>query len=280
MQKGFKNILLFFLPFLLACGAKDNGAQLRLESARKALLEKDYVRAKLDIDSLKILYPKSFAQIKASLSLLDTVRRAENNKIIADCDSLISLYEPDLQKMKSMFTYQINKKYQDEGRYIPKEYYSGGLIANTTLQTGVKDDGAIYLESVFVGGKQKHNRMKVTAKDGLFVESGVVTDDGLNYRSSSLEMSFEIIHFSGASENGVAKFIYTNKEKPLTITLQGQQNNSYSLPQSAKSAISKSYQLSEMMLQLDSLKTAKEKAEFHIYYLDNKKEGEALTVVE
>lgn len=280
MQKGFKKILLFFLPFLLACGAKDNGAQLRLESARKALAEQDYVRAKQDIDSLKILYPKSFAQIKASLSLLDTVRRAENNKIIADCDSLISLHEPDLQKMKSMFTYQINKKYQDEGRYIPKEYYSGGLITNTTLQTGVKDDGTIYLESVFVGGKQKHNRIKITAKDGLFVESGVVTDDGLNYRSSSLEINFEIIHFSGASENGVAKFIYANKEKPLTITLQGQQNNSYSLPQSAKSAISKSYQLSVMMLQLDSLKTAKEKAEFHIYYLDNKKEGEALTVVE
>jgi hypothetical protein len=69
----------------------------------------------------------------------------------------------------------------------------------------------------------------------------------------------------------MAKFIFVNMDKPLTATIEGQGRYTYTLSQPVKSAIAKSYQLSVMMLQLDSLKTEKEKAEYRVYYLDNKK---------
>lgn len=270
MRKTF----MFLSIFLFACGSKDDGARLRLDTARHLYEQKEYVKAKEELDSIKILYPKSFAEIKAGLGLLDTIRRAENVQIITECDSLITLYSPQLEKVKGQFIYQRNKEYQESGSYVPKETASGGAITATTLRSGVGDDGVLYIESVFVGA-QKHNKIRVAAKDGSFMESLPVNDDGLNYRFSNMDKSYEVIRFAGASENGIGGFIYSHENKPLTVTLEGQGKYSYTLSQTIKSAVSKSFHLSTMMLQLDSLKTAKEKAEYHIYYLDNKKNKEA-----
>jgi hypothetical protein len=269
-----RNAFVFLSIFLFACGSKDNGARLRLDAARHLYEQKEYVKAKEELDSIKILYPKSFAEMKAGLGLLDTIRRAENVQIITECDSLINLYNPQLEKVKTQFIYQRNKEYQESGSYVPKETASGGAITATTLRSGVGDDGVLYIESVFVGA-QKHNKIRVATKDGSFMESLPVNDDGLNYRFSNMDKSYEVIRFAGVNQNGIGGFIYSHENKPLTVTLEGQGKYSYTLSQTIKSAVSKSFHLSTMMLQLDSLKTAKEKAEYHIYYLDNKKNKEA-----
>jgi len=265
-------VFLFISFFFLTCGKKDDGASLSLERARELYLNKEYTQAKQEIDSMHVLYPKAFEQRRAGLALLDTIRRAENNRIIMQCDSLIVQYIPQLEKLKSLFSYQRNKEYQETGTYIPKESVSG-VLTGTTLRSGVGEDGHIYLESVFVG-QQKHNQIKVSTKDGFFVQSLSVTDDGLNYRFSNMGKNYEVIRFAGSDENGIARFIYSNQNTPLTLTLEGGNKYSYSLSQTIKSAVSKSFQLSVMMLQLDSLKKAKEEAEFKIYYLENNKDKE------
>lgn len=275
MKKAYKNIFIFTLIILFACGQKDNGAASRLNAARQFYAEKQYQQAKQEIDSIKTLYPKSYVEIRAGLAFLDTIRRAENIQIITECDSLITMYEPEITKMKTAFSFQKNKEYQETGSYIPKESLSGGMITQTTLRSGVAEDGMLYLESVFVGSKQKHNQIKVSTKDGSFAQSLPVNDDGLNYRFSNMGKEYEVIRFVGSGENEVGKFIFANSQVPLTVTLEGQGKYSYQISQPIKSAISKSFQLSTMMLQFDSLKTAKEKAAYHIYYLDNKKEPKA-----
>ncbi|NDV79038.1 hypothetical protein [Dysgonomonas sp. 511] len=279
MQNIIKTLLILLLVFVFACQKKDDAAKHRLDAARAYYQSEDYQKAKQEIDSLNILYPKALEERKAALAFLDTLRRAENAQIVADCDSLIQLLEPQIASAKTSFTYQKNKEYQEQGAYIPKESYAGGAITFTTLRSGVKDGGVFYIESVFVGGG-KHNRIKVTAKDGASAQSGIVTGDGLNYRFSNMGKSYEIIHFTGEGENGVGQFIDENKDKPLTVTLEGGQKSSYTLSQSVKAAISRSYRLSRKMLQLDSLKMEKEKAEYRNFYLDNKKEGKTDAIIE
>lgn len=274
MQYWLRITLVVLLSiFAFACGVKDDRAKLHLDAARDFYAQGEYTLAKQEIDSINILYPKAIEERKAALVLLDTVRRGENDYTITICDSLIALYIPQIDKYKLQFSFQRNKEYQETGTFIPKESLTGGVIAGTTLRSGVGEDGILYLESVFVGGKQKHDRIKVSAKDGSFAESLPVTDDGFLYRFSNMGKDYEIIRFMGDKENGVAKFIYVNLNNPLTLTLEGQSKYSYSLSQTIKSAVSKSYQLSFMMLQLDSLKTAKEKAEFKNYNLNKKKEA-------
>lgn len=273
MQYWLRITLVVLLSvFAFACGVEDDRAKLHLDAARDFYARGEYTLAKQEIDSINILYPKAIEERKAGLALLDSVRRGENDYTISVCDSLIALYIPQIDKYKSQFSFQRNKEYQETGTFVPKESLTGGVISGTILRSGVGEDGILYLESVFVGGKQKYNRIKVSAKDGSFAESLPVTDDGFLYRFSNMGKDYEIIRFMGDKENGVAKFIYVNLNNALTLTLEGQSKYSYSLSQTIKSAVSKSYQLSFMMLQLDSLKTAKEKAEFKNYNLDKKTE--------
>ncbi|MFV0419577.1 MAG: hypothetical protein ACK5KT_12720 [Dysgonomonas sp.] len=270
MRIYLKTTLILLSISFLACSQKDNGAKSRLDAARLLYEQKEYALAKQEIDSINKLYPKAIEERKASLLLLDSVRRAENQQIISECGSLITANMPELDKIKTLFSYQRNKEYQETGSYVPKETASSGPITGTILRSGVAEDGLLYIESVFVGGKQKHNQIKVSKKDGTFAQSQPVTDDGFNYRFTNMGKEYEVIRFMGSKENGVAKFIFTNSEEPLTVTLEGKDKYSYTLSKSIKTAISKSFQLSTMMLQLDSLKSAKEKAEFNIYNLDKK----------
>ncbi|NDV95405.1 hypothetical protein D0T84_10830 [Dysgonomonas sp. 521] len=269
MKSYHKSISILLFLFLLACSSENKDAQKQLEIARQYYTQKEYTLAKQQLDSLKSKYPKAFPQLSAGLALLDSIRRGEDEKTIATCDSLIISFQPTVDQEKKLFSFQQNKQYQETGNYIPKESVAA-YITGTTLRSGVNENGRLFIESVFIGG-QKHNKLKISAKDGSYVETMPVNDDGLNYRFTNMGKTYEIIHFTGASENGIAKFIFANFDKPLTATIEGQGKYTYTLSQQAKSAIAKSYQLSVMILQLDSLKTEKEKAEYRIYYLDNKK---------
>ena len=265
---------IFSFLFLLSCTSKDNGAQAYLDNARKYYNEQQYDLAKLELDSLRANYPTALPQLKQRLLLIDSIRRGENERTITLCDSLISIYQPELEKAQKLFIYQRNKQYQESGDYIPRESVSSGAITASTLRSGVTESGQLFIESVLIGA-QKHNKLKITVKGGTSVESIPVNDDGLNYRFSNMGKSYEVIRFIGADENGIGKFIAENEKSQLTATLSGAGKYSYTLPQSIKASITKSYKLSTIMLQLDSLKTEKEKAQFYNYNLDQKKEAQA-----
>lgn len=265
------NAFIFLIVFLVSFTSCDNDnreAQLQLSKVRELYNNKDYVTAKSELDSLNIKFPKALEERKAGIALLDSIRRAENMQTIEVSDSLINVFQPQVNEKKKMFSFQRDKNYQETGSYVPKEMVSTH-ITGTTLRSGVEENGQLYLESVYIGG-QRHNKIRISLKDGLFAESLPVTDDGLNYRFTNMGKAYEIIRFTGAAENNVAAFVFSNAEKMLTVTVDGQAKYSYTLTLQARTAIAKSYELSRMMLQLDSLKTAKEKAEYHLYYLDNK----------
>lgn len=281
MRSSIIQKIVFFTAIVLlvsACSPDKKAAQEMLMQARELYKNGEYTKSKQTIDSMKVLYPKAFDQINAGFALTDSIRKGENTLIIAQCDSLITTYTPIIDSMKQYFIYQRNKEYQETGFFIPKEGYTGEKLTNTTLRSGVDEkNGQIYLESVYIGG-QIHNQIKVSTKDEAFAESLPVTSEGLNFRFSNLGKQFEVIKFAGKDDNGVSKFIVTHIDKPVTVTISGQGNITYNLSANAKSAINKTYDLSVMMTQLDSLKTEKEKAQYKLHYLDNK--GKEQSVIE
>lgn len=273
-----KTIIIIAALSVIACSSDEKAAQQYLDNARELYAQGDYTRAKEEIDSLRAKYPKSFKQIDASFLLVDSIRRAENTETIERCDSLIATYTPMIDSVKKYFIYQRDEKYQETGTYIPKEGYTGLQLTGTLLRSGVEENGQLYIESVFVGS-QTHNKLKVSAKDGSYAESRQVDGDGFIFRFSNLGKQYEVIKYSGPNENGIAKFVTANQDKTLTATLSGQGNYSFILSKSSKTAISKAYDLSVMMTQLDSIKTEKEKAQFKIMSLDEKKQKAVTTEV-
>lgn len=253
-----------------SCNDKNNGAKDQLEDARKLYIEKEYLLAEQKLDSLHKLFPKALNERKAALALLDSVRIDYQKQQIVIYDSLINGNQIAIEALKKQFVLQQNKEYQDKGFFVPKESATNGKIQATTLRSGVGEDGVLFLESVFVGHSKKHNKLKVSSKDGSSAETLAVNDDGLNYRFSTGEQQYEIIRFTGADENGVSRFISSNATQALTLTLEGQAKYTYNLSTHQKTAISKSHQLSTLITQTDSLKVEKEKAEIHISYVINK----------
>lgn len=268
MKLIYVNAFVFLVILLLSCGDNNRDAQLQLSKVRTHYSNKEYALAKAELDSLNARYPKAIEVRKAGMALLDSIRTAENIQIKEMSDSLITIFQPQVEEKLKQFTLQKDKNYQDTGNYIPKESVTSS-ITTTTLRSGVGEDGRLYLESVFIGAG-RHDRIKLSLKDGTYVESLPVNEDGLNYRFTNMGRTYEVIRFTGEAENDVAEFIFSNVDKPISVTLDGNTKYSYTLTLQAKTAIAKSFELSRMMLQLDSLKTAKEKAEYHLYYLDNK----------
>lgn len=271
MKKNTILSILALCALLYSCSSKDNGAAERLNNARLSLNEQDFARAKEHLDSLEILYPKALNERLSAIALLDTIRRAENNFIIKNCDSLLTIYQIKVDSMKAGFIAEEQKdEHSSNISFVPRESWTNGMVSQTTLRSRVMSDGEFRLESYFVGAKQPHDKISFSAKGGVSIESLPITGDGFNFRFANLGKNFEVMTVTSATDNGIKKFISENIEKALTVKLIGKQSYQYTLPASSQKAIVKSINLSNAILMKDSLATEKEKAAFRNYNLDLK----------
>lgn len=255
---------------LISCSGKGRNAKTYLAEAESALNEGNYSLAKLKIDSIKELYPTSFDEINKGFDLMQQVRMAENRRNIQFCDSMLTVNQQLLTETLKDFTYVRDPQYQEIGDYVPKIYPLNASFQQNGLRSAVSEKGQMYIESVLSGGSLRHNRIKVTTKDGSFAESLAVTTDGLNYRFSTLDATYEIVRFSGKDDNGVAKFIYTFKEEPVTLSFIGNKTSTVTLSQTAKRAVAQSFELSTIILEIEKLKYEKGRSEALIKYLESK----------
>lgn len=272
MKIKMLNIAIFFLLSLLitSCSSEDQKAKDRLAIARKYYQDKEYALAKQEIDSIKRLHPKALNELKSALALQDSVRRASDMQQIQFCDSIIALVQDSINDLKKTFIYEAEESDIDNGHFSPKETYNNsGVINKTTLRSGVKPDGELFLESVYIGG-QKHNTITLSNKSGDSESSKVVEDDGFNYRFSNLNKQYEIIKFIPTTYNEIPQFVYKYREQPLIVTLKGKYSIAFPLSVQEKKGLLKSYQLSQLLIYSDSLKAEKGKAEYRLQYLDQK----------
>lgn len=268
-----KFVFILLIPFLFfSCQNKEHTqAAALLQQARSLHASGHFAEAKNAVDSISKVDSKAFPQIKAGLALLDSIRYGENIQIITQSESLLKEAEAGLEQQKRLFSYQINPAYQDQGDYFPKSCPQS--LSGLGLYSGVKADGEMFLESVS-DRSLKHNSVKVSASDGASVETAKVADDGANYRFQSGGKSVEVVHYSGKRENGAIAFIIVNRNKNLTVSLQGKSSASFTLSEQAKKGITDSYVLSHFFAQRDSLRFQIEKSKQLIKYLDSRKAKE------
>ena len=202
---------------------------------------------------------------------MQQVRMAENQRNIVYCDSMLEVNNQFLTEILKDFTLVKDPEYQEIGDYVPKTYPLNTSFRQNGLRSAVNEKGQMYIESVLSGGSLRHNRIKVATKDGSFAESLPITTDGLNYRFSTLDATYEIVRFSGNDDNGVAKFIYTFKDEPITLSFIGSRTTTLTLPENAKKAIAQSFELSTLFLDIEKLNYEKGRSEALINYLESRK---------
>ena len=272
-----KTIYIFYpiiaLFFLGSCSSKQKDAKSYLSAAREFYQSGNYESAKLQIDSIKIKFPKAFNEIKEGHKLMQQIRTSENQRNIAYCDSMLQVTHAAIEKTMLSFSLQKDPEYQEIGNYIPKLTPSTQSFTRHTLRSGVSEDGKIYLESIVVGQNIGHRQVRASLSDGSYAETLPVTSDGLNYSFNTIEGRYEIVKYTGNDENGVSNFISVYKNEPITIQCIGRKTISFSLSKNEKEAITQSFELSSLLLERERLKLEKEKSETLLRYLQ-KKTGE------
>lgn len=273
MRLSVRTTFLMLLSLLFfSCSGRGRGAINYLNEAEEAYKLGNYSLAKLKIDSIKTLFPKSFVEINSGFKLMQEVRMAENKRNIAFCDSMLRENYNELNNMLSKFDYVRDDRYQEFGEYYPKTYPHKSSLERNGLRSSVGEKGDLFLESILSGSNLKHNQIKVSSNDGSYAETLIVTSDGLNYRFNTLEKSYEIVRFGGNDENSVSQYIYSYRDKPVTLHYIGNRTITTNLSQDAKNAISHSFELSSLLKSIEQLKLEKEKSEVLIRYLESRKE--------
>jgi hypothetical protein len=271
MRFSFQSIaLILFLFLLFSCSGKSRGAREYLSEAEEAYRGGNYSLAKLKIDSIKILFPKSFDEINAGFALMQDIRMAENRRNIIYSDSMLHEKYAQLDEMFKRFDYVRDEHYQEFGEYYPKAYPYQSSLNRSGLRSGVREKGTLFIESILSGNVIRHNSIRVNAGDGNFAETLAVTSDGLNYRFDTLDKTYEIVRYSGDSENGVARFIFSFRDHPLSIQFVGNRTVTVAMNDAAKKGVSDSFELSSLLLDIEQLKLEKEKSEVLIRYLESR----------
>ena len=270
MCSSFKIFIMFLFSLLLFSCSGNKGAKEYLADAGKAYQDGNYELAKLKIDSIKILFPKSFDEINAGFALMQDIRMAENRRNISYCDSMLREKYTQLDQMLPRFDYIRDERYQEFGEYYSKAYPYQSSLSRSGLRSGVREKGELFIESILSGNAIKHNKIKISTKDRNYAETLPVTSDGLNYQFKTIDNSYEIVRFSGKSENGVAGFIYTFRDYPLSVQFIGNRTITVGMSDALKKGISDSFELSSLLLDIEQLKLEKEKSEALIRYLESR----------
>lgn len=274
MKKIFLFATIVTLLLLSACSSNNKEAKDLLAKARIALTDKNFDLAKASLDSIETLYPKALQERMAAIPLLDSIRRAENDYIIKVCDSLLAGALSRVDSLKRQFAIdEQNHDVKPLISYVPKNIWTKGALNQITLRPRVMQNGALHLESIYIGSKQLHDKVTLSTQGGSSAESLPIEGDGFNFRFENLGKNFEIMTITPATENGIINFIEENQDKNISVKLSGTTKTQYSLSNVAKKAILESINLSKAIAQSDSLKTEKEKAAFRNYNLDIKQKN-------
>jgi hypothetical protein len=267
----YKVILCFvFLTVIAACSNQNRGARGYLAEAETAYQIGNFELAKLKIDSIRMLFPRAFDEINAGFALMQRVRMAENRRNIAFADSM--LYEKNivLAEMLPLFDFVRDDEFQDIGEFYPRIYPHHASLNRSGLRSGVNERGAFFVESVLVSNPIRHSKIRVALRDGSFAETLPVTSEGFNHRFSTLENSYEIVRFRGDAENGVAKFIETFQDEPITVQFIGNRTVTATLSNAEKRGIAQSLELSILLTDIERLKFERDRSEMLIRYLESR----------
>ena len=164
-----KKIGLVALFALLLAACDDGGekkAQLHLQKAETALKQENFNEAKLQIDSIRILYPKAFEARKQGIRLMQQVDLKEQQKSLVYLDSMMQVKQAQLDSIKGNFVLEKDTAYQEVGNYFYPTQTVEKNIGRSFLRGQVNEQGEMSITSIYCAGGKLHHAGQPT-RSGL-----------------------------------------------------------------------------------------------------------------
>lgn len=267
-----KLIILFCGTWVLAaCGngiEKKAGEKLAL--ARAAYEQGDYAEAKLQIDSIKILYPKAFETRKAGQALMLDVELEAQQKTLAYLDSALLTKQQELDAVKDKYVLEKDAEYQQIGNYLWPAQTIEKNLHRSYLRFQVNELGVMSMTSVYCGsGNIHHVAVKVITPDGSFAETPASKE---SYETTDMNEKIEKAEYKLGEDGSVIEFLNFNKDKNIRVEYLGDRTYKTTMSAADRQAVAEVYKLTKILSSIQEIKKEQEAARLKIEFIHKKKE--------
>lgn len=259
-----------FLALAFIAGCSDGGekqAQLHLQKAETALSEENFSEAKLQIDSIKMLYPKAFEARKQGIKLMQQVDLKEQTKTLAYLDSVMLVKKAQLDSIKGNFVFEKDTLYQDIGNYFYPTQTVEKSLGRSFLRGQVNELGEMSLTSIYcAGGQLNHTSVKVSVGD-LFAETPMAKD---SYQTTDLGRVIEKADYKLGEDGGVVGFIVANQDKNIQLQFIGDKTYRTAMPKNDRKAIAELTELARILSGMEEIRKQQKESSLKIQFVSRK----------
>lgn len=261
---------LLALTVLTGCGdGGEKQAQLHLRKAEAALQQENFSEAKLQIDSIKILYPKAFETRKQGIKLMQQVDLKEQRKTLAYLDSVMQVKQHQLDSIKGNFVLEKDTAYQEIGNYFYPTQTVEKSLGRSFLRGQVSELGEMSLTSIYcAGGKLHHTAVKVSVGD-TYAETPMSKD---SYESVDLGKTIEKADYKLGEDGGVIGFVVANQDKNIQLTFIGDKTYKIAMQKNDRKAIAELVNLVRILSGMEEIRQQQKEANLKIQFVTRKME--------
>lgn len=253
---------------LAGCSQDEQKATDLLQNAENSYLQGNFSEAKLQIDSVKILYPKAFKARKAAIKLMQRVDLEEQRRSLVYLDSMLAVKQASLDSIKENYVLEKDTAYQEIGNYFDPSQVVEKNVGRSFLRAQVSEKGEMSLTSIFcAGGKLHHTAVKVSNKDE-FAETPVSTD---SYETTDLGRAIEKADYKLGKDGGVIGFIVANRDaKTLKLEFIGDRRYRTVMYSKDIKAIASISDLARILLSMEEIRKEQKEANLKIQFVTRK----------
>jgi len=261
---------LLALAVLAGCGdGGEKEAQMRLRKAEAALQQENFSEAKLQIDSIKVLYPKAFEARKQGIKLMQQVDLKEQRKTLVYLDSMMQVKQLQLDSIKGNFVLEKDTAYQEIGNWFYPTQVVEKNTGRTFLRGQVSELGEMSLTSIYcAGGALNHTSVKVSVGD-TFAETPATKD---SYTTTDLGRTIEKADYKVGEDGGVVGFIVANQDKNIQLTFVGDKTYKTAMQKNDRKAIVELTELARILSGMEEIRKQQKEANLKIQFVTRKME--------
>ena len=267
------------LMLLTGCGdGGEKKAQAHLQKAEEALKQENFSEAKLQIDSIKILYPKAFEARKQGIKLMQQVDLNEQRKTLVYLDSMMQIKQLQLDSIKGNFVLEKDTAYQEIGNYFYPTQIVEKNVGRSFLRAQVSELGEMSLTSIYcAGGKLNHTSVKVSVGE-LYAETPMSKD---SYVTTDLGRTIEKADYKIGEDGGVAGFIVANHDKNIQLQFVGDKTYRTAMQKNDRKAVVELTNLARILSGMEEICKQQKEANLKIQFVTRKiEEGKSAEVQE
>ena len=255
---------------LTGCNGDAASGKALLERAQAAFEAGNYSLAKLQIDSIRTLYPKAFDARKAGIRLMQQVDLKEQEKSIRYLDSMKVVKQAAFDSIKGEFVFEKDTAYQETGNYFYPTQVVEKNIGRSYLRAQVSERGEMYLTSVYCGRSYIHHNAVRVSDGNTFAETPATND---SYETTVGGQKVEVVEHKSGKDGGVIAFIESHVgDRSLKVEFKGEHNYTTLMNASDIKAVAAVSQLARILGAIEEINKEKREAELKIRFINKRRE--------